>query len=147
MADLPQYRKILLATDGSDTAELATRHGVALARQAGAALSVVYVVDTHSAFLAGIHRDEVLRELRGDGKRALAAIAELAGGAGVEVTTELAEGRPGEAIVGATEDGGADLVVLGSHGQGGLADVLLGSVSMFVVHHAHVPVCIVRPPR
>jgi nucleotide-binding universal stress UspA family protein len=63
------------------------------------------------------------------------------------VTTEIVDGRPGQAVVHEAVRQRADLLVLGSHGQGGLADVLLGSVSMYVVHHAHVPVCIVRPPR
>lgn len=147
MAELPQYRRILLATDGSDTAAAAARHGVALARQAGAALTVVYAVDTHLAFRLGIHRDEAIREMREDGTRALEATAALAREAGVEVDLEVCEGRPGEAIVDQIERSGSDLIVLGSHGQGALADVLLGSVSQYVLHHAYVPVCIVRPAR
>lgn len=146
MTEFPHYDKILLATDGSDTAQLATRHAVALARQAGAALIAAYAVDTHAAFLGGIHRDEVLHELRQDGRRALAAVVELAREAGVEVHTELSEGRPGEVIVGEAGRAEADLIVLGSYGQGRLANILLGSVSQYVLHHAHVPVCVVRPP-
>jgi nucleotide-binding universal stress UspA family protein len=145
--ELPRYRRILLATDGSDTAAAAARHGVALARQAGAALTVVYAIDSHLAFRLGIHRDEAIREMREDGARALEATAALARAAGVEVDLELCEGRPGEAIVDQVERSGSDLIVLGSHGQGALADVFLGSVSQYVLHHAHVPVCIVRPPR
>ena len=147
MEQLPHYRRILLATDGSDTAELAGRHAVALARQTGATLAACYVVDSHLAFGAGIYQAEALRELRQQGERALAAVGELARGAGLEAETEVSEGRPGEVIVGEAERSGADLIMLGSHGQGALEDILLGSVSQYVVHHAHVPVCIVRPPR
>ena len=146
MAELPHYGKILLATDGSETGQLAARHAVALTSQAGATLTLAYVVDTHSAFLTGIHQDEALHELMQDGRRALAAVAELARAAGVEVHTELCEGRPGEVIVGEAERSGADLIVVGSHGQGALEDFLLGSVSQYVLHHARVPVCVVRPP-
>ena len=147
MAEFPEYRKILLATDGSEQAGLAARHAVALARQAGATITALYVVDAHLAFGLGIHRDDALRELREDGERALAAVVELARGAGLDAEPELCEGRPGEEIVRVSERGGADLIVLGSDGQGAMEDILLGSVSQYVVHHAHVPVCVVRPPN
>jgi nucleotide-binding universal stress UspA family protein len=147
VAELPQYRKILLATDGSEQAGLAVRHGVALARQTGASLKAMYVVNTHLAFSLGIHQDEALRELRRDGERALAAVGQLAGSVGLEVETELCEGHPGQVIIREAEQWGTDLIVLGSHGQGALSDIFLGSVSQYVVHHAHVPVCVVRPPR
>ena len=66
---------------------------------------------------------------------------------GVDVGTHLIEGRPGEVIIREAERLGADLIVIGSHGQGALLDMILGSVSLCVVHHSHIPVCVVRPPR
>lgn len=147
MAELPRYNRILFATDGSDAAYRAACHAVALARQTGATLSAVYVLDTHAAFHLGVYRAEALNELREEGRRALAVVAELAREAGVTLEEEICEGRPGETIVREVERQGADLVVLGSHGQNPLADILLGSVSEYVLHHASVPVCIVRPPR
>jgi nucleotide-binding universal stress UspA family protein len=146
MAELPHYRTILLATDGSEQAVPAARHALALARQTGAALEVVYVVDSHLAFRLGVLKDEAVRELTRDGERALQAVSEQAREAGVETETHLVEGRPGEDIVRESEDLDADLIVIGSHGQGVLTDILLGSVSQYVVHHARVPVCVVRPP-
>ncbi len=147
MAELPRYRKILLATDGSDPAGSAARHAVALAAPTGAALAVLHVVNTHLAFSLGIYQHEALRELRRDGERALATVADLARAAGIEAQTDMAEGRPAEVIVAEADRLEADLVVVGSHGHGALSDILLGSVSQFVLHHAHVPVLIVRPPR
>lgn len=147
MTELPYYRKILLATDGSEQAALAAHHALALARQTGATLIVLYVVDSHLAFMLGIYKDEAIRELKEDGHRALAAIAEQAREAGVEVETHLGEGRTGEVILHDAERLQADLIVMGSHGQGALGDILMGSVSQYVVHHADKPVCIVRPPR
>jgi nucleotide-binding universal stress UspA family protein len=147
MAELPHYRKILLATDGSEQAALAVRHAVAIARQTGATLTALYVVDMHLAFSLGIHQDEALHELRQEGELALAAVAELAGQTGVEVDSQLHDGRPGEVMIREAERLGADLIVMGSHGQGALEDILLGSVSQYVVHHADIPVLVVRPPR
>lgn len=147
VAELPQYRKILLATDGSESAEIAARHAVALAKVTGASLTAVYAVDTHLAFKVGIYEREALRELRQDGERVLAEALALAREESVEVETDLCEGRPGQVVVREAERAGADLIIIGSHGQNALSDVLLGSVSQYVVHHADVPVMIVRPRR
>jgi nucleotide-binding universal stress UspA family protein len=145
--DLPRYETILFATDGSDCARLAEDHALALARLSGARLEAVAVVDPFLTFRLGLYAAEALRELKEDGQQALAKLVERAGQLGVAAGTHLVEGRVGPTIIGEAERLGANLLVLGSHGQGALADVLLGSVSLYVVHHSHVPVCIVRPPR
>jgi nucleotide-binding universal stress UspA family protein len=145
MTELPNLRKILLATDGSEAGGEAALYGLGLAKQTGASVRAIYVVDTHRAFSLGIHRDDAARELRDDGQRALAALDEVARRAGIEIETELGDGHPGEAIVREADQSGAGLIVVGSHGQGRLADVLLGSTSQYVIHHAGAPVCVVRP--
>jgi nucleotide-binding universal stress UspA family protein len=147
LTDLPHYRTILLATDGSESADLAVRHAVALAKHTGATLRAAYVVDTHQAFRVGIYEREALRELRHDGEQALQRASELGQEAGVPVETQLCEGRPGQALVEEAEQANADLIVIGSHGQGAISDILLGSVSQYMVHHATAPVLIVRPPK
>ena len=147
MTELATLQRILLATDGSEGSGEATRYGLGLAKQTGASVRAIYVVDTHRAFSLGIHRDDAVGELRDDGQRALAALDDLARRAGIEIDTELGDGHPGEAIVREADRSGAGLIVVGSHGQGGLADVLLGSTSQYVIHHAGVPVCVVRPSR
>lgn len=147
MVELPTYRTILFATDGSDYAALAERHALALALVTGARIAGVFVVDDHVASQFGALASEVLEELRADGRRALDELAERAGQAGVRVQTHLVEGRAGPTIVAEAARLGADLVVVGSHGQGALADMILGSASLYVVHHCHIPVCVVRPPR
>ena len=147
MIELPGYRTILFATDGSPYSELAERHALALGRLAGARIEVVSVLDRHLAFQLGIYGQEALRELHQDCRKALEAAAERAHQVGVEVETHLIEGRPGEVILHEAERLGADLIVIGSHGQGALLDMILGSVSLYVVHHSHLPVCVVRPPR
>ena len=60
----------------------------------------------------------------------------------VQVCPRVVEGRAGPVLTDAAE--GADLLVVGSRGHGGLADALLGSVSQYCVHHALCPVVIMR---
>jgi nucleotide-binding universal stress UspA family protein len=59
-----------------------------------------------------------------------------------DVTVTVATGNPAEELVRASRD--ADMLVVGSHGSGGFASLLLGSVSSQVAHHADAPVVIVR---
>jgi nucleotide-binding universal stress UspA family protein len=60
----------------------------------------------------------------------------------VAVTAVLTDGRPGDALLTVCE--GADLLVVGSRGHGGIAGALLGSVSTHVVRHSRCPVVIIR---
>ena len=60
----------------------------------------------------------------------------------VEVRPRVVEGRAGAVLVQAAE--GADLLVVGNRGHGGLAEALLGSVGQYCVHHAPCPVVIMR---
>ena len=60
----------------------------------------------------------------------------------VEVRPYVTEGRAGPVLAGAAE--GADLLVVGCRGHGGLAETLLGSVGQYCVHHAPCPVVIMR---
>lgn len=61
---------------------------------------------------------------------------------GLEVTTLVSAGRPAEILVQESEN--AALLVVGSQGHGAFAGMLIGSVSMHCVHHAHCPVVVVR---
>ena len=147
MHELPSYRTILFATDGSDHAALAEDHALALARQTGARLEGVYVVDRRIATKLGDLSPGALEELKGDGQLALDRLAARAQQAGIEVGTRLAVGQVGPTILSEAARLGADMIVIGSHGQGTLLDVLMGSVSLYVLHHSSIPVCVVRPSQ
>ena len=72
------------------------------------------------------------------------AIAQRAKAAGCNATFLVWDGDPGEAIVAAADSENADLIVVGSHGRSGVSRFLIGSVSDYVVRHAHCPVMVVR---
>jgi nucleotide-binding universal stress UspA family protein len=152
--------RILLATDGSGEAELATRTAVDLARMSGSELHVVHVLDAapSPALLypeatdpEGVEiPDQVLQqdlERRAEqrGREILDAEAESVRSAGGAVAqTHLAMGDAPREIVHLAEDLDAGLIVMGSRGRGGIRRALMGSVSDAVVRHAHCPVLIVR---
>ena len=142
--------KILLATDASEEAHLAAATAADLAQRTGSQVHVAHVGAelTHGAFpavqvgpLPGVHQDELDRQAKG----LLEAETERMKSSGTEVGgSHLRRGRADKEIVLLAEEEGADLIVMGSRGLGGIGQALMGSVSDSVVRHAHCPVMVVR---
>jgi nucleotide-binding universal stress UspA family protein len=137
MTQLP--RKILLATDGSEDAELAGLAAASLSVEAGAELHVVHAWESvpHPVVDAESYEEEAARILRVQAGR----VADAGAAVG---KTHLVMGSPVDAILDLGEEMGADLLVLGSRGRGTLGRLILGSVSEGVVHHATRPVLVLR---
>ncbi|MFB6126053.1 MAG: universal stress protein [Halolamina sp.] len=140
------YDRILVPTDGSDGVERAVQHAVDLARDNGATLHALYVVNTAS--YAGLPMesswegiDEMLRD---DAEEAVGIVEALADDYDVPVETAILEGTPNREIVEYAEREGCDLVVMGTHGRGGIDRLLLGSVAEKVVRASEVPVLTMR---
>jgi nucleotide-binding universal stress UspA family protein len=143
--------KILLATDGSEEAALAAQSAADLAARTASELHVTHVGKALSqgGFVAGVDvgplptgSQELLDK---EAKELLQAQLERMREAGASVTeAHLMSGRADEEIIFRAEQVGADLVVVGSRGLGGVRRALMGSVSDSVVRHAHCPVLVVR---
>jgi nucleotide-binding universal stress UspA family protein len=144
------FTRIVVGTDGSDTAEEAVSQAIDLAKLTGATLSVV------SAF-APVSKRRIQGEQEGapadianqigpreDVNLILDAAAAKARAAGVEVRTHPVQGDPAEAILNVAEEIKADLIVVGNKGMTGARRYLLGSVPNNVSHHAPCSVIIVR---
>jgi len=143
------FDKILLPIDGSDVAFAAAERAVALAKLAGAALHVVFVLEPYPYTGIGAANSAGVQEYLADSQRqateALARIRALAQVPGLGLTVETVEGSsPAEQIVETARRCGADLIVMGSHGRTGIARVLLGSVAGKVLLLSSVPVMIVK---
>jgi nucleotide-binding universal stress UspA family protein len=140
------YKKILVATDGSEHTEKAIRYAVELARLAEAKIYALYVVDT--AAFATIPMDvawESMYELlHQEGREATGKVAELCAKAGVDVEEKLIEGHPAEEIMRISEELGVDVIVVGSIGRSGLERFLIGSVADKVMRNSMIPVMVVR---
>ena len=158
------YRHILIPTDGSELAEHAVTNGLSLAKSVGAKVSIIIVEEPFdctiveqpvdwpsvpemraSQWLAldtlGRHKQQVEKHAAG----VLGRAADAAKQAGVPCDTmQVANARPYQAIIATASDRGCDLIVMSSHGRGGLSAVVLGSVTNKVLTHTKTPVLVYR---
>ena len=138
-------KQYLIATDGSPGACEAVREGTALAREAGAAITLVCVRHSPLPVLGDPYYQRTLSEELTRAQGVVAEAAASVAAEGVEVETEILEGNPADSIAELARSRGVDLIVVGSCGRGGIVGALLGSVSEGVVHRADRPVLVVKP--
>ena len=144
------FTRIVVGTDGSDTAAEAVRQAVDLAKLAGASLSIVSAYAPVTKRRLEEEREEAPRDVqyeigpREDVNLVLDAAAAAARKEGIEVQTHPIEGDPAEGILNVAEETNADLIVVGNKGMTGARRFLLGSVPNNVSHHAPCSVIIVR---
>jgi nucleotide-binding universal stress UspA family protein len=139
--------KILIATDGSDSAHEALEFGLDLAAEQDARAFVVHVapaVDVMPYANFGYVAPSIPHEFDEHDRECLQEAAELAAEKGVDVETALLKGNPADEIVAFADTIDADLIVVGSRGHGAVASALIGSVSRSVLHQTRRPVLIVR---
>lgn len=144
------FSRIVVGTDGSETAAEAVAQAVGLAKLSGAQLDIVSAYEPVSKRrVEDEARDappDVQYEIgpREDVNLVLDAAAAAARKEGLEVQTHPVEGNPGDAILEVAEKTEADLIVVGNKGMTGARRFLLGSVPNNVSHHAPCSVLIVR---
>ena len=144
------FTRIVVGTDGSETAAEAVRQAIDLAKLSGATLSIVSAYQPVSKRrVQGEKLDapaDVEYEInpREDVNLVLDTAAAEARKDGVEAQTHPVEDDPADAILNVAEDTGADLIVVGNKGMTGARRFLLGSVPNNVSHHAPCSVMIVR---
>lgn len=156
------YSKIVLTLDGSEVSHQAIPHAVTLAKQTGAEVILVQVIDSEAQVMiqtagsaiepmavgqinADIARDAVAAE-REEAQANLEAVKGMMASQGVaNVSTMVREGYAGDEIVKAADETKADVVVIATHGRSGIGRAILGSVADHVVRHsARASVLLVR---
>lgn len=144
------FGRIVVGTDGSDTAKRAVREATELAKQTGSTLYVVSAYDPVPQQRLREERREAPPDIEHtvgpteDVDATLAEAAEEVEGAGVPVETVARQGEPADAILDVAEEHKADLIVVGNKGMTGAKRFLLGSVPNKVSHHAPCSVLIIR---
>lgn len=139
------YDRILVPTDGSAGMDQVIEHAARLAAKHDALVHALYVVDTTSLGNLPMETswNSVSELLREQGQTALTEVERLIGDRS-HVERVTTEGAPSEEIVRYAREADCDLIVMGTHGRGGINRLLLGSVAERVVRTASVPVLTVR---
>jgi nucleotide-binding universal stress UspA family protein len=150
------YQRILVALERSEDGEVVLQQAIDLAQKENARLLLFHCMpsehdinpytDIYGQQLANFSRavqDSLHQELELT-KEWLADCAEEAETAGVESESDCRFGEPGHAICRYAHHWDADLIVVGRRGRRGFSEMLLGSVSNYVVHHANCSVLVVQ---
>jgi nucleotide-binding universal stress UspA family protein len=143
------YHRILVPTDGSEITQIAIRTAVGLAKSLGAAIYVVAVKEPYPFSAISEMSTTPPQEFLDSQERLVAKRIKVATdacmaakipcqGYSVEAT------NPWEAIIDTARLHECDLVVMASHGRGGVSALLLGSETQKVLTHCKVPVLVVR---
>jgi nucleotide-binding universal stress UspA family protein len=146
------YRHILIPTDGSSLSEMAIEHGLALAAATHAKVTALTVSAPFNSLesVPGMNVD------KGEYKQRVAdlaakhlAVASSAAAAGKVPCDVLhvEHDHPYRAIIDTAKAKGCDVIVMASHGRGGVAAVVLGSETLKVLTHSTIPVIVFRGQR
>jgi nucleotide-binding universal stress UspA family protein len=144
------FTRIVVGTDGSDSATQAVAQAIELAKLSGAQVGIVSAYSSSAGRRGGSEAQEAPADVqyelgpREDINLVLDAAAADAKAAGVEVQTHAVEADPADAILNVAEETKADLIVVGNKGMTGARRYLLGSVPNNVSHHAPCSVLIAR---
>ncbi|MGB9635801.1 MAG: universal stress protein [Thermoplasmata archaeon] len=139
-------KNILIATDGSEGMSAVYTLALDLAKNLGAKLFGVYVVDFTP--FAGMPEDEIIvqtkTKLYDIGWNVLNQLKRRALENGLEIDVILEEGAPAERILKVAKKLEVDMIILGTTGRSALDKILLGSVADYVIKNARCPVLAVR---
>jgi nucleotide-binding universal stress UspA family protein len=144
------FQNLFVAIDFSPGSDEALRQAHDRAASTGGQLTVCHIVPNelrsnllfpHITRLAALQFPLDMKQIA---DAAAARVNEITGRSNGEFELVVEDGTPQALILQTAEECLADLIIMGSHGQTGASDALLGSVTDSVIRHAHCPVLIVR---
>lgn len=147
-----QYKKILVPIDGSKNSLRALSHAVALARSLTNEVEIgilyVSVLSQILPITAQVQGDKIPKDSKNPVAFAEKIIAEalkqIPDDVPVLVQVYNEKGAPSIVITDFAQQNGYDMIIIGSRGLGTIAEVIFGSVSKYVIHHAQCPVLVVK---
>ena len=139
--------KILVPVDGSENSFRALEQAIFLATKIQEAkITALYVIEDPPSLY--IYSPKIMEKVRADYESAYTKILErskeMANKSGINIHTVLVEGDPASKIIGYSEMEKIDIIIIGSRGMGKFKELILGSVSNKVLHHAKCSVMVVR---
>jgi nucleotide-binding universal stress UspA family protein len=148
MKEVAMFTRILVPTDFSQPSDVALDYAREVANKFGASLHLLHVIETPVAVMSPevgiVDSPELRAQLFEDARDRLQRRITPNDRTHHAATTEIVWGTSAHSIVTYATERGMDLIVMGTHGRGGVAHLLMGSVAEKVVRHAPCPVMTVR---
>lgn len=143
------YQRIMVAVDGSATAELGLKEAIRLARDQKAQLAIIHVIDVVIAYGAGQWVGGYVEDTREFSQQVISQARKLAQDAGIEPEIQTPEivtsgYHVADTVAQLAREWKADLLVVGTHGRRGVSRMLIGSVAERIVRVAPCPLLLVR---
>lgn len=141
-----QYTTILVAVDGSKESELAFKKAANVAKRNQAKLVLAHIIDVRAFQSISSFDDELALQATEMAKQSLADLAQTAAAEGVKEIIQVVEyGTPKQLLARELpETYKADLIMIGATGLNAVERLLIGSVSEYIIRHAHCDVLVVR---
>ncbi len=142
--------KILIAVDGSEHAQRAVQYVIGLIREGGllGGNVEVHLVNVQpllpTRVIHDLSEEELSQYYQQRSSEAFQAPISLLGNEGITFTSHTLEGHAASQIISCATDLGCDSIVMGSHGNGFLAGVFLGSVTFKVIQLTDIPITLVK---
>ncbi len=138
------YKKIALATDGSEHSKRAAENAIHIAKcSSGSKIEIIYVVD-HDKVKSDVLSNWNSADIGDTRKSRMREVEKLAKESGVLYEIKILHGEPGPTIVDYVNKNNFEIVIIGSRGLNVLQEFVLGSVSHKVAKRANCPVLIVK---
>ncbi|UPV99585.1 universal stress protein [Halorussus gelatinilyticus] len=150
------YDDVMIPTDGSDCADVAVDHCLAIAERYDATVHAVNVVNVQAVATGADSWTEegvdvgsttdLFDDLEARGESATERVAERAREAGLDAVTDVREGVPASTLLDYADENDVDLITIGTHGRTGIERYFIGSTTAKLVRTSEVPVLSVRAP-